>query len=67
MQHPAGAASVATDHVGESGDILVFDPPEEVGTVMEEELEVQPDAIMKPLQVSQASHNIMHNNKFTQM
>ena len=58
LQHPAGAASVATDHVGESGDILVFDPPEEVGTVMEEELEVQPDAIMKPLQVSQASHKI---------
>lgn len=67
LQHPAGAAGMATDCVGESVDTRVFDPPEEVGTVMEEELEVQPDAIMKPLQVSQASHIMLHNNKSTRM
>jgi hypothetical protein len=56
LQHPASAASKATWPVVESGDTSVFDPAGELGTVTEEELEVQPDAIMKPLLVSQVSH-----------
>ena len=55
MQHPASAAGEATWPVVESGDLSVFDPAGELGTVMEGELEVQPDAIMKPFVVSQAS------------
>ena len=55
LQHPASAASKATNTVIECGDVRVFDLPGEVGNMMEEELEVQPDAIMKPIQVSLAS------------
>ena len=55
LQHPASAASEATLLVAESGDLSVFDPAGELGTVVEGELEVQPDAIMKPFLVSQAS------------
>ncbi len=56
LQHPASAASKATWPIVKSRDISVFDPAGELGTATEEELEVQPDAIMKPLLVSQVSH-----------
>ena len=54
LQHPANAASEMTLLVAESSDLSVFDPAGELGMV-EGELEVQPDAIMKPFLVSQAS------------
>lgn len=56
LEHPASAASKVTDPVVGSSGVRVFDPAGDMGSVMEEELEVQPDAIMKPFQVSQASH-----------
>ena len=59
LEHPASGVSKVADPAVGSGDVRVFDPAGDVGNVMEEELEVQPDAIMKPFQVSQASH--MHN------
>ena len=55
LERPASGVSKATDPAVESGDVRVFDPAGDVGSMMEEELEVQPDAIMKPFQVSQAS------------
>lgn len=51
LQRPASAACMATNPAVDCGDIEELDPSGGVDSVMEEELEIQQDAIIQPIQV----------------